>query len=337
MDSKIGRCSICKRQKELVFSNNPLVGPICYDCVNEHMDIRNIEHANFYCRTNNIPFNPERWMGLLEDKKIIAKELISRYTKEFLFEHKDNLFYTDGTEDIWKEANKEWQMKIEQDGLLASIEPIKKAFIERARVKWVGNYGFQELIQLENLFSSIVDTFNLVNPMQIDAVKKACKLGIEVDKSIASGDDPKTIQQLSATYTSFVKAARIDDIIMESESDVIRNVAELVKYIENSGFEFNYYDGVERDIVDKTINIMKDYTRTLVLESTGLDVTLEHIKEGYEKQKQSEVNEDASLDLPMEEIEEHAKKIVEDEQEEIDAELEEESIIGDGNYEEEFF
>jgi hypothetical protein len=337
MDSKIGRCSICKRQKELVFSNNPLVGPICYDCVNEHMDIRNIEHANFYCRTHNIPFNPERWMGLLDDDRIIAKELISRYTKEFLFEHKDNLYYTDGTEDIWKQANKEWQMKIEQDTLLAAIGPIKKAFTERARIKWVGNYSFEELIQLENLFSSIVDTFNLVNPMQIDAVKKACKLGIEVDKAIASADEPKTIQQLSATYNSFVKAARIDDIIMESESDVIRNVAELVKYIEDSGFEFNYFDGVEKDIVDKTINIMKDYTRTLVLESTGLDVTLEHIKDGYEKQKQAEVNDDASSIVPIEEIEQHAKQVLSDEQVEIDNELDDENILEDKDYDEELF
>lgn len=57
---KIGKCPKCGRNKELMFSNNPLSGgTICFDCIKENLKYDNIEHADFFCRTYNLPFNPE--------------------------------------------------------------------------------------------------------------------------------------------------------------------------------------------------------------------------------------------------------------------------------------
>ena len=49
--------------------------------------------------------------------------------------------------------------------------------------------------------------------------------------------------------------------------------------MEDHGFIFNYYDQVDRDIVDKTIKDIQQSIRTEINNAVGLDVTLQQIKE----------------------------------------------------------
>ena len=151
------------------------------------------------------------------------------------------------------------------------IAPIKENYLLRNRIKWGSNYTFEELINLENLFVNTLQANDISNPMQIDAIKKACKLSVTLDRAILSGD-PKVINDLSKAYQNFVKTAQIDQIITAASRDVISNVAELVSFIEEQGFEMKYYDEVERDIVDKSIIDVKEYLKRLVTDATGLEI-----------------------------------------------------------------
>jgi hypothetical protein len=158
--------------------------------------------------------------------------------------------------------------------------------------------------------------------MQIDVIKKACKLSVLTDQAIASGEI-KDIKELSAAHTNFLKMAQIDEMIEAAQGDVIRTVADLVQYLEEKGFEFEYYDKVERDVYDKTINEMKDYLRTLVLESTGLEQTLEIIQEKYAEAKYLEQERGAEAVVPLDEV---VRKARQDFSDEVDEELEDEDI-----------
>lgn len=210
-----------------------------------------------------------------------------------------------------------------------ALEPVKKDFITRGQIKW-GNYTFTELIQLENLFNQTIDTFDINNPFQIESVKKACKLSVAVDRAIAEGDDSKDISSLITSYNAVLKTAKIEDMIDSANTDVIRNISDLVEYLEENDFKFEYYDKVERDIVDKTINILKEHTTNLVLESTGLEATLNQIKESYEAQKQLEADNEAFNVLPLEELLFAAKKKQE-------AEIEDELLSETPEFEEDDF
>lgn len=318
-----GKCPKTGNYGELVFSNNPLVQPICVDEVKKQIDVNNLEHADFFCRTYNLPFDANKWTKILERN---PDKVIEIYTKQFLAENKENLYYETSTKDLWKEMNEEWKKTQTHTELIEKIEPIKRSFINRGIIKWGTGYSFTELIQLENLFASTVSAFDVNNPMQIDVIKKACKLSVMTDQAIASGD-PKNIKELSAAHTNFLKMAQIDEMIEASQGDVIRTIADLVQYLEEKGFEFDYYDNVERDVYDTTINNIKDYLRTLVLESTGLEQTIETIQQGYEKAEEAriEVGEDGEI-LPIDEVLRRAK---EEYTSEIDLELEEEDILDD--------
>lgn len=60
---KYGTCPKCGRLNcELIINNNPLLSNsnlICYDCLNAALDYNNLNHADYFCRTFNIPFKPE--------------------------------------------------------------------------------------------------------------------------------------------------------------------------------------------------------------------------------------------------------------------------------------
>lgn len=56
----LGTCPKCGRKGILMKSNNPLTGnTICFDCIRNNLNYNNLEHADFFCRTYNLPFNPE--------------------------------------------------------------------------------------------------------------------------------------------------------------------------------------------------------------------------------------------------------------------------------------
>lgn len=243
--------------------------------------------------------------------------------------------YVTKTKDVWKEANKEWEKSLTQTRLLEKISYIKESFIDRARIKWGTNFTFEELIQLENLFTTTVGSFDVNNPMQIDAIKKACKASLLLDKAMLLGDID-TIKSLTSSYQQFISTAKIDEMIESAQTEVIRTVADLAQYLEDNNFEFTFYDNEDRDIVDKTIRDMKEHLRTLVMESTGLEQTLELIQKKYVEGKQEKANLEAEKIVPLEEIMQRAKQ---EYNEEIDSELEGEEILEDepDEYEEQDF
>ena len=97
---KIGKCPKCGRIRQLMFSNNPLSGEtICFGCIAENLDYKNIEHADFFCRTYNMPFDPELWIELSDQYK---DAVFQEYTNVMLEnkEYQPNLYYASSTADV---------------------------------------------------------------------------------------------------------------------------------------------------------------------------------------------------------------------------------------------
>ena len=87
--------------------------------------------------------------------------------------------------------------------------------------------------------------------------------------------DAKALKDFSTTYATFAKQADLEGMINETKTDDITTVAELYDYMEKNGFQFKFYDGYDRDEVDRTIKDIQSFLRKLVLESTGLQPLLE--------------------------------------------------------------
>ena len=293
-----GRCPKCGKLSEIICSNNPLVSGICEKCIADNLDASDLIQADFFCRTYNMPFKPDDWIRLYEK---CGDGVYKQYAKLFYGENEDTLYYQPGTKDWWTELNEEWSTCQTFEQLLAKIEPIKQKFIDRNRVKWGANYTFEEYVQLENLLTSTLRANDISNPLQIDAIKKACRISVELDKAIEAGDS-KGIKELSSAYSSFTKTAQIDTVIEAANNEVVATVADLADYIEQCGGKFTYYDGVDRDVVDKTIKDIQEYNRKLVLDATGLDATLETIMESYHRKVEEQATDKATALTSLEDI-----------------------------------
>lgn len=329
MELKIEKCPKCGKINTIIPSNNPLVPSVCNYCITSSLQWDNVEHGDFFCRTYNLPFKPDLWLKL---SKVYKNDVFKEYVQEIAMAHKDTLYYNTPTSDLWKRANEEWKLVLTHEELMERIQPIKEGYVLRNKIKWGSDYTFQELIELENLFVNTLKANDITNPMQIDAIKKACKLSITLNRAI-NGGDSKEINELSKAYQNFIKTAKIDEIITAASQDVISNVAELVDFIEKNGYQFKYYDGVERDIVDKSITDIKQYIRRLVTDATGLEIVFESINNALKVEDETKAEANSYSKVPLEELYDSA---LAKRNEQFDEELESENIedFNDSDFEE---
>jgi len=265
-----------------------------------------------------LPFVPDLWIKLSNiNKKNTFKEYITEVSEMY-----EGEIYQTQTADLWTKADEEWRLIQTHEELIANIAPIKEGYILRNKIKWGSNYTFEELIELENLFVNTLKANDISNPMQIDAIKKACKLSIALNRAIIGGES-KEINELSKAYQNFIKTAKIDEIITAASKDVISNVAELVDFIEKSGYQFQYYDNVERDIVDRSINDIKQYIRRVVSDATGLEIIFEAMNNALKTEDAVKADAESYERVPLEEIYQNA---LEKTSEDFDNTLEKEEI-----------
>lgn len=320
----------CGPNATIVPSKNPLIPEICIEKVQSLLDYNNVEHADFFCRTYNLPFEPTIWINIVKEYK---EKVFEEYTKLYNDDEYNEDEYENWNMDLWKDLNEEWGLVQTHEHLISKIKPIKEGFMLRNHIKWGSNYTFEELITLENLFVNTLSANDVSNPMQIDAIKKACKMSVALDRAIVDGD-AREINDLSKAYQSFIKTAKIDDLITASSQDVISNVAQLVEYIEKEGFEFTFYDNVDRDIVDKSLKDIQQFLQRLVMDATGLDSVFETISNAVKEEDAVKKDSESFERVPLEDLYQNA---VVGQSEEFDAELEAEELLFDEDEEDDFF
>lgn len=298
MKFNTGKCPKCGYNKKLMFQNNPIGGtPICFDCIKENLNSTNLEHADFFCRTYNLPFQPELWVEL---EKIHHQEVFEQYAQAVLEDpnNQPNLAYSSSTHDLWNRTNKEWEKTRSFMEVLNKISSIKDSYVMRGRLKWGEQYTFEDIIKLDSIYTRTLKANNITSPLQKEAVKSLCKLHVEMDEALRA-KDAKALKDFSTTYQAFAKAANLEEMINETQTDDITTVAELYDYMEKQGFQFKFYDGFDRDEVDRTIKDIQDANRRLILESTGLQPILEDMinqrKRTIEEEHAAKIAQEQSL------------------------------------------
>lgn len=291
-------CNKCNSSINLIESNNPLVSDICSKCIYELIDVSNLEQFAFLCRTLNWYFYPALYINLYKET---PDNIVERYIEQM--SHEEITDYYDSTTDVWHMVEEEWNKASRHELILAKIEPIKKSFIERCNIKWGTNFTFQEYVQLEDLFINTVKNYNITDPIRLDLIKKVCRSAIILDQVYAGGDT-KEIKEFTMAHASIMKTANIDDLgtTLNDSDETIKTVAALYKYLEKKGFNFTFYDDVERDIIDKTINDIKESIRYEIINATGLEDLLENIKRQYEQDLLTEEDSTAQEQVPIEQL-----------------------------------
>lgn len=138
-------------------------------------------------------------------------------------------------------------------------------------MKWGRVYKASEWVELEKKYTEMKESFDIEDSDTEGTLILICKTYLKMNQAIDMGD-MDGYQKLSRVYDSLRKSAKFTAAQnKEAKADFIGSLGELVAYCEEKGGEIPRYEiTTDRDIVDKVIRDLKDYTRSLVYEDTAL-------------------------------------------------------------------
>lgn len=315
------RCPKCNKLGIVINSNNNLVPGICIECLQKEVKWNDLNSVDMFCRTFNFPFVPDSWIRISNELK---ENSFETYIQTIMDEHKNNPEYADpeSRKELWSSVNKIWNRNMEFKEILSSMESVKDDWLRIQESKWGPGYEFSEYLRLEDITNSTIRSTGTTNPLAVDTIRKLAATSIRMDRAIKDGEI-KEAAELSKMYQILIKSGGLEDIVdVTSDTDVISNIADLCNYLEDNGFEFQYYDKVSRDIVDKTIQDQQQWVRRLVLDSTGIiQQQYQVIEDSYRTKAENDKYQEATTKVTLEDI---IREKQEKQNEEIDKELEEE-------------
>lgn len=291
MKTTIDTCGKCGKVSKIIKTNNKLVGNICLACLSEIIDFNDINDLKLLSETLRIPFNPNQFY-LAQMNSDTEEEALEAYF-EYLETIQENEYMpADGKMSGFDKINDEWGLIRNHHNLLLSIPIFRKEFEERNREKWGYNFSFQELVRLENLYTTTLKTYNITDPFKRDAVKKAAITSLQIDSLILEGDG-KGAKELTMVYQNFLKIADVEQVSgVAADDGTIRTVADLVAYLETRGYHIESNFVEKKDIVDMTLDNILENTKLIVSEKTGIDTDLRSVMEKAQNLVEEDIAEE---------------------------------------------
>jgi hypothetical protein len=138
-------------------------------------------------------------------------------------------------------------------------------------MKWGRLYKPNEWVDLEKKYNEMMNSFDIQDSDTIGTLILICKTYLKMNQAIDCGD-MDGYQKLSRVYDSLRKSAKFTAVQnKEQKNEFVDSVGEMVAYCEKYGGQIPKYEiKVNYDIVDKVINDLKGYTRSLIYEDTAL-------------------------------------------------------------------
>ena len=264
-------CSHCKKElpisrflptKDIMFPDG--VVNICLDCLNKLIKKKGEEFqiVDRVCQYLGVPFIPDKWIEVREGFEDSAMEMYLKMYRENKFDFVN-----------WSEAYKYYK-DLENSGLLKqSIVPLSRGEIHQLRDKWGQEYTDEaDLKFLEHLYQDILSTYSIFGGNQLDQVKKICKVSLIIDKKIQNGEPyDKDIK----SYNDLCKMANLEAKNIKDATD-FGSVGEIFTYLEKNKKWLNqFYNNVEKDIVDKTMHDIQNWSKNFYINESSIPSEIE--------------------------------------------------------------
>ena len=213
----------------------------------------------------------------------------------------------------------------EEDDLVSDLTEEDMLYL---RLKWGKTYKPEEWVQLEKLYNEMMESYDIQSAGHIDTLKLVCKTSLKANQLIDIGDI-EGFQKMSKVYDSLMKSGKFTAQQNKAEKgEYVDSISELVALCEKDGFIPRYYIDEPKDKVDRVLQDLQSYTRSLVMEEMNLGNLIENAVKQIEidKQKEAENEAEAANDeelLEMELFGDDAESVLEDEDFAILRELEE--------------
>lgn len=186
------------------------------------------------------------------------------------------------------------------------------------RVKWGKTYKPEEWVQLEKLYTDMMNSYDIQGAGHEDTLKLVCKTSLKSNQLIDLGD-VDAAQKMIRMYDTLMKSGKFTANQNKGENgEAIDSVSEIVAICEKDGFIPRYYVEEPKDKVDRVLQDFQSYVHTLVTEEMNLGTLIEQaIKElQADKEKEAQINAEFAGDedeyLENELFSENDKAILQD-------------------------
>lgn len=165
------------------------------------------------------------------------------------------------------------------------------------KIKWGKTYKPDEWLQLEKLYTDMMESYDIQTAGHIDTLKFICKTSLKANQLLDLGDVDGA-QKMLKMYDSMMKSGKFTEAQNKAEKgEAIDSISELVAICEKEGFIPRYYTEGPQDKVDRVLQDLQTYTKTLVVEEMGLGAMIEKAaKQMQEDQQRKESNDGAEDD-----------------------------------------
>ena len=188
----------------------------------------------------------------------------------------------------------------EEDEIAAELTDEDRKYL---RLKWGKLYKPEEWIQLEQLYNDMMNSYDIQEAGHIDTLKLICKTSLKANQLIDLGDIDG-YQKMSKVYNELMKSGKFTAAQNKAETgEAVDSISELVAMCEMDGFIPRYYVDSPNDKVDRVLEDLQRYTRTLVTEEMGLGNLIENaVKQiQLDKEREAEAGEDIDDEEAFEE------------------------------------
>ena len=308
----------------------------CKKCITMHVDNWDPSTFIPILQEIDVPYIKEQWDQLLEKfgqdpTKITGATILGRYLSKMKLTQWNKYRFAD-TERLELEAKEKKAQSMRAAGysgeeieqqLSVDRTPPRPKFIEDGqatelvyedahddmedtltdedktylRIKWGKGYRPSEWIQLEQLYEDMMASYDIQGAGHIDTLKLVCKTSLKANQLIDMGD-VEGFQKMSKVYDQLMKSGKFTAAQNKGESgEFIDSLGELVALCEKQGFIPRYYTDGPQDKVDRVLEDLQHYTKTLVTEEMNLGNLIEQsIKQIAEQMAKEDVISEDDID-----------------------------------------
>ena len=182
------------------------------------------------------------------------------------------------------------QSGAEEDDLAGDLTEEDRTYL---RLKWGKAYRPEEWVRLEQLYEEMMASYDIQTAGHIDTLKLMCKTSLKANQLLDIGDVDGA-QKMLKMYDGLMKSGKFTAAQNKEEhGEYVDSISELVAICEADGFIPRYYTDGPQDKVDRVLQDMQGYTRTLITEEMNLGTLIERAVKQIEEDREREAQGDS--------------------------------------------
>lgn len=137
-------------------------------------------------------------------------------------------------------------------------------------LKWGRTYKPNQLIELQKKWTEMTSSFDIQDADSKNSLLFICKTYLKMNQAIDCGDI-EGYQKLSRVYDALRKSAKFTAVQnKEDKANFVDSIGQVVAFCEKEGGRIPRFKIKQPDEIDKIIEDLKEYNRSLIYEDTAL-------------------------------------------------------------------